>query len=166
MRNVILLLLLVSVGALAQAIEPFATPDFTINHPSDWKIQTNNFSQALFLYPGTDIVAPVVENFHISVDELSENFSFDSYTFMAKHHVESQFPGAKLLRSLPVKLGKLQGHRFEYAGQYQGTQLQIVQVMFMKDNQGYTLWFVASPANYKRFGNQAETMIRSFKING
>ncbi len=74
-------------------------------------MQRANFCQALFLYPATDVAQPVQENFRVHVDKLSENFSFDSYTFLAKHHVESDFPGLKLVRSNPVKVGKLQGHR-------------------------------------------------------
>ena len=130
MRNVILLLLVLSVGVLGQAMVPLAKEGL-LDQPSG----------------GLAVAAGELLPGAVSLSR------------------ESDFPGLKLVRSNPVKVGKLQGHRFEYAGPHEGRELQIVQVMTVKDDVGFTLWFVATPAIYKKFSNQAETMIRSFKVN-
>lgn len=158
----ILLLLLITFAAWAQAPKTITTPTFEVTVPDTWE-EARTPSAVYLLYPGKDVSQPEKENINITPTLNSDGMSLDMYTFMAKHTVESQRPELKLTSSKPAPLGKLSGHRFEYTGIVGGKKYILIQVMALHLKNGYTVEFSGSEADFKTVRSSFDAMLRGFK---
>jgi hypothetical protein len=161
-RILCLFLLIVLAPVWAQPTKAIKTRMFETVVPSTWEERLTDAALYL-LYPGKDTDPP--EHAHISITptKLSDNMSLDTFTFMAKHSVESDYPELKLSDSKPSSIGKIAGHRFEYKGIRHGKKFQIVQVMAMSGRSGYTVEFRGSEADYQSLRNGFEQMLKAFR---
>ncbi|MBT9585480.1 hypothetical protein IV102_19210 [bacterium] len=163
MKPLICLLLLLLIGpAWAQPTRLVKTRMFETQVPTGWEERLTD-AALYFLYPGKDTDNP--EHAHISITptKLSENMSLDSFTFMAKHTVENDYPELKLSSSRTSQLGKIDAHRFEYKGIRAGKKFQIIQVMAMSGRNGFTVEFLGSESDFNALRNGFEQMLKTFK---
>ena len=163
MKPMICLLLLLLLGpAWAQPTKPVKTRMFETQVPTAWEERLTD-AALFFLYPGKDTDNPEQAHISITPTKLSENMSLDSYTFMAKHTIENDYPELKLSYSKAAQLGKIDAHRFEYKGVREGKKFQVVQVMAMSGRSGFTIEFRGSEADFNSLRNGFEQMLRTFK---
>jgi len=152
-------ILLLSIPLWSEVVK---TRLFEVTAPPDWKSQEARVG-LFFLYPGQNIVEQELENVRILPSAISEGMSLDSYTYMAKFSVEREYPELSLSSSKPTQLGKLPAHRFEYRGLRGGKKFLLIQVMALHGNNGYTVEFFGSEANFAPLRNGFEQLLRSFK---
>lgn len=158
----ILLIFLVLAPAYAQPTKPIKTALFEATVPTGWEERLTDTALYL-LYPGKDVSDP--EHAHISITptRVSSGMSLDSFTFMAKHTVENDYPELQLGYSRPTMLGKLEAHRFEYRGLRSGKKFTLVQVMAITGKSGYTVEYRGSEADFLSLRNAFDLMLKSFK---
>ena len=161
-RVFFLLLFLCALPTWAQPTKAVKTRLFEATVPSDWEERLTDAALYL-LYPGKDAEDPQYAHISVTPSKLSGSMSFDMFTFMAKSSIESNFPELQLSYSRPTKLGKVDGHRFEYKGVRQGKKYQIVQVMAVSGSNGYTIEFRGSEADFNSLHNGFDQMLRTFK---
>lgn len=158
----ILLLLLITFTAWAQAPKTISTPTFEVTVPDTWE-EARTPSAVYLLYPGKDVSRPERENINITPTINSDGMSLDMFTFMAKHSAESQRPELSLSSSKPAPLGNLKGHRFEYKGVVGGKKYILIQVMALHLKNGYTVEFSGSEDDFKTVRSSFDAMLRGFK---
>lgn len=167
MRRLICLLFISVLLVPAQANEVYSSEGLglSLSYPSDWTRRQANFAPFLLTYPGQKILEPALENFHVTVTKLSGNLGYSSFMEMDRRQVEDQFPGIKLVKSKPQKLGKIKdAQRFEFAGKYKGREMKILRIIAFSDDKLYKLSFTANKYNYSKLISKVEGIIRSFKL--
>lgn len=142
--------------------KPVSTRFFEVNAPDTWEERLTPGGLYL-LYPGKDAQDPEDANISIVPSTISGGMSMDGLTFMGKHQIEQEYPELALGSSAPMKLGKLDAHRFEYKGVRKGKKFEVVQIFAMSGKMSYQIQFTGSEADYNSQRSAFESMLRSFR---
>lgn len=160
----VLFYLFLVLPSLAQPTQPFQGTTFQVDAPTTWQLKPANFANAVWLYDA-NVMTPLAENVNIKVTKLSKQMGFDMLSFMARSSVESNYPDMSLKTSTALKMPKTeQAHRFEYAGQFNGQDFHLLQVLIRAGDVGYEIDFGATEANWKKNLPTVERMVKSFKV--
>lgn len=154
--------LLVAGWGMAQGTKIISGTIYEVNVPVTWE-EARTPGSVYLLYPGKDVTTPERDNINITPTVNSDGMSMDSYTFMAKHGIESRYPEVNLNSSKPAKLGAMSGHRFEYRGMMNGKKYLVIQVMALHGKHGFTVQFSGTEDDFKVVRGPFEQMIRTFK---
>jgi len=160
--RLLVLLLLMLVPAFAQPTKPVKTALFETTVPAGWEECLTDAALYL-LYPGKDGEDPQHAHISITPTRVSSGMSLDSFTFMAKHTVENDYPELQVGYSKRAMLGKLDAHRFEYRGLRSGKKFLLVQVMAIIGKSGYTVEYRGSESDFMALRNGFDQMLKSFK---
>lgn len=161
-RICLLFLLCLVIPALAQVTKPIKTRMFETYVPDNWEDHLTD-TALFFTYPTKEAAEPEEAHIRITPSKVSEGMGLDSFAFMAKHSIESDFPELKLADSKQIKLGKLDGHRFDYRGVRKGKKYQITQVFCLSGSKGFTIEFRGTEADFSVLRSGFENMLRAFK---
>lgn len=142
--------------------KPVATRYFEINAPDTWE-ERQSPGGLYLLFPGKDVDDPEEANISIIPSSISGGMSMDGLTFMGKNQIEREYPELALGASAPMKIGKLDAHRFEYKGIRKGKKFEIVQIFVMNGKMSYQIQFTGSEADYNSQRSSFESMLRSFR---
>ncbi|MBS2033611.1 hypothetical protein JST97_01405 [bacterium] len=158
LKRIFFLCLLVGMAAA----KPVTTRLFEVNAPDAWE-ERQTPSALYFLYPGKDTDEPEDANVSINANNISGTMSMDSLTYMGKFQIEQAMPNMKLVSSNPMKVGKLDGHRFEWKGTNKGKKSVLIQVFAMNGRQSYEIKFIGSETDYNSQRSSFESLLRSFR---
>ncbi|MFN8605895.1 MAG: hypothetical protein U0931_00050 [Vulcanimicrobiota bacterium] len=158
LKKIALLCLLAGMAAA----KPVTTRLFEVTAPDSWEDRQTP-GALYFLYPGKDTDDPESANVSINASNISGTMSMDSLTYMGKFQIEQAYPDMKLASSSPTKVGKLDGHRFEWRGMSKGKKSVIIQVFVMNGRQSYELKFIGSEVDYNSQRSSFDSLLRSFR---
>ncbi|MFT7538364.1 MAG: hypothetical protein ACI9F2_000507 [Lysobacterales bacterium] len=148
----------------------YTSPDkaFTIGHPGSWKL-TEDFQGAAIVIstPLSNELDAFHDNITVVIQDLSGRpMSLKKYTETAVHQMKVVFESNLIILDQDsFYLSDTPGFKFVYIGKTEASELQIMNTWTIKDNIAYQVSYTALESSYEEFIDDAEKIIKSFKIN-
>ncbi|MEL6537452.1 MAG: hypothetical protein AAFQ98_18670 [Bacteroidota bacterium] len=172
MRILLFLLALACVRpSLAQtdslvAWKTYLTPQFTIDYPGTWQLDTTGRMNSTFL-----ILNPITvwsddfrENVNLLVQDLTgQGVSLDDFVDITETQVQRMVPEGKLISSERI-VGEPAYHQMTYSGQLSGHYLAIRQYYWIIEEKAYILTFTCKLADKEKYAELGEQILASFRF--
>jgi hypothetical protein len=139
---------------------------FTVDYPSDWKIQegaSNTIVQ--FNGPTLDETGGKV-NINIVNEQLpaSGNMTLDGYFKAAESQLAHDFENFAEITTQNITVSSLPAVKMLYTFKSNGYQLKANQVYLTKNNVAYTITMVSTVTTYDKYDKDGDIVINSFKF--
>jgi hypothetical protein len=137
-----------------------------IKYPNNWTAAPGYEGTVVtFLSPQEDALDTYQENFNIAVKDLSKTpMTLDEYTQTAIKQLAWLFKAnLEVVESKPVTISGQRGYK--YVSQSPNPTGIIMTIFwFIKNDQAYTITYVASRPQYEKYRAKFDEMVRSFSI--
>jgi hypothetical protein len=137
---------------------------FTIKYPDKWQ-QRTAVNTIGFLSPREDDQDLFQENVNLMLQDLSQKpMTVDQYTELTKKQVIDNLGASAIISLKNITLSGQQAKEFVYNMDYQGRNLKVKQVWFIKGNTAYLFTYTAHKDKYEEYLDLGTQTINSFKF--
>ena len=137
---------------------------FTIKYPDGWE-QRTAVNTVGFLSPREDDKDLFQENVNLMLQDLSQKpMTVDQYTELTKKQVIDNLGASAIISLKNITLSGQQAKEFVYNMDYQGRNLKVKQVWFIKGNTAYLFTYTAHKDKYEEYLDLGTQTINSFKF--
>lgn len=140
---------------------------FSIEHPSDWELNTSGLAGSEFF-----LFAPLVstedvfrENVNLLVQDLTGmGLDLNSYTELSESQVKTAFSNSKILLSERKKGTLGEYHRLIYVGKQGDLDLEFEQHYLIKGQYAYVLTLTCEETQFDPYQKTGERILDSFRF--
>ena len=137
-----------------------------IKYPSNWSVAKGYEGTVVaFVSPKEHELDGLQENLNIAITDLSlKPMTLQEYTDLAIKQMEAVFDrNIQVVESKPISIVGQQGYKYVVRGP-PPLELVITFILFIKDNEAYTITYMGQTIQYEKFRAKFDEMVRSFSI--
>jgi hypothetical protein len=146
----------------------FSKKNYTIQYPSEWRLDTNKSEAEFILFAPIDIQTPLLnENINLEIQpklngEPSEPSDLDNYTTLSEKQIQGV--GGTIFLSKRCKDSIGEYHLISYTAKINGTRFNFRQSVRMLNGSAFLLTYTGSPDGKDPYEKIVDRIFSSFHI--
>ncbi len=136
--------------------------NFQVTIPADWKVQEDAYNSLVRFFSPQEEKDPFREDIGITIMKVEKDTKLDDYAMKAVDYMKDLVVDFVELENKNIKIDGIKAKKVVYAGIQGPHKLKWQQVIFIKDNEAYTITFTASSATYSQYVASIDTLVKSF----
>lgn len=144
----------------------YETDVFSIQYPTDWTLETETGTQAVFAIKGplTSDADMFAENVNLITQNLKGmGVTLDQYVQFNESQLKT-IPNAKMFSSERETRDGAQYHTLVFRGTMSNMELKVRQVYTLKNETAYVLTFTTLEKEFSQFEKVGSEIVKSFKV--
>lgn len=144
---------------------PFAGPDFSLQYPSEWRLDTSGLmGTEFFLFSQKEGDADLfIENVSLIIQDLKgQNIGLEQYKQITDQQLSNYLPDGNVIESTVVQTGKTPYYRTMYTMPQGKMTVKIYSICLIRNEKAYLLTFSAELDSYAKFQSTGEGILQSF----